>query len=102
VIEKIVYSPHLGKQTEFLQSTVSRILYGGARGGAQTLDSLILTPFGFRRMGDIAIGDQINNPDGSIARVIGVYPQGKKDIYEVTFIDGAKTKVTLDHLWLGK
>jgi len=34
--EVIKYSPHPGKQTEFLQSTVSRILYGGARGGTKS------------------------------------------------------------------
>ena len=32
-----MFKPHPGKQTEFLQSTANRILYGGARGGGKTL-----------------------------------------------------------------
>lgn len=89
------------KQEKFLASPAYEALFGGTKGPGKEmpLDSLICTPFGFKRMGDIKIGDQLSNPDGSVSRVIGVYPQGVKDIYKVTFDDGASCEVGLDHLW---
>ena len=44
------------------------------------------------------IGSQVSNPDGTVAKVIGVYPQGIKQTYKVTFSDGAVTYATEDHL----
>ena len=76
-------------------------LYGGAAGGAkaQPLDAIVYTPFGGRRMGDMKIGDVICHPSGTNTNVIAINPQGEKLIYEVTFIDGAKTRCCKDHLW---
>lgn len=71
-------------------------------GKASANSALVYTPFGPKKMGDIKINDQVSNPDGTVARVIGVYPQGEKEIYKVTFVDGASTRVTADHLWLFK
>ena len=31
--------------------------------------------------------------------MLGVYPQGEKDIYRVTAQDGASTLASADHLW---
>ena len=67
---------------------------------AQPLDALILTPDGFKRMGDMKIGDLIYGEDGDIHKVIGVYPQGEKDIYRVTFTDGTSTECCGEHLWM--
>lgn len=68
-------------------------------GKAQPLDSLVLTPTGFRRMGHIHIGDVLLAPDGKTTRVTGVFPQGEKDIYRVTFCDGRSVESCGDHLW---
>jgi hypothetical protein len=68
-------------------------------GKAQPLDAEIYTPYGPKKMGDIKIGDIISNPDGRGSRVIGVYPQGVKQIFKVKFIDGSETRVCGDHLW---
>ena len=68
-------------------------------GKAQPMDCKVLTPTGWKRMGDMAIGDTVVNPEGGTARVIGVYPQGKKAIYRVTFRDGAQTECCAEHLW---
>lgn len=76
-------------------------LYGGAAGGAkaQPLDAKIYTPFGYKLMGNIKVGDVIKSPSGGNTNVIGVHPQGLKKIYEVEFIDGAKTRCCGEHLW---
>lgn len=68
-------------------------------GKAQPLDAKLLTPYGWRLMGDIATGDYIIGADGNPARVTGVYPQGQKDIFEVVFSDGSKTRCCDEHLW---
>lgn len=68
-------------------------------GKAQPLYSKILTPSGWVTMGDISIGDDVITPDGNISKVLNVYPQGKKDIYEVTFHDGSKARGCKEHLW---
>jgi len=69
------------------------------RGRAQPVDTPVLTPAGFRRIGDLAVGDLVVASNGEPTPVIGVYPQGEKDIYRVTAQDGASTLCTGDHLW---
>jgi len=68
-------------------------------GKSQRLSSKIYTPTGYKLMGEIRIGDQVVNPDGGYANVIGVFPQGIMDIYRVTFSDGSFTDCTAEHLW---
>jgi hypothetical protein len=69
---------------------------------AQPLDAKVLTPQGWKRMGDMRVGDEVVTPCGAAAPVLGVYPQGRKQIFRVTFSDGASTRSCLDHLWLTK
>ena len=68
-------------------------------GKAQPLSSKVLTPNGWIKMGDIEEGQEINTPDGDTSTVIGIYPQGEQDVYEITFDDKTTVKCTLDHLW---
>ena len=81
---------------------VDEVLLGGQAGGGKgsPLNAKVLTPFGWSTMGEMKTGSMVCNPDGSIAKVIGVYPLGKKQLYEFIFQDGATTEVTEDHLWL--
>lgn len=78
------------------------IICGASQGDGkgQPLDALILTPFGFRKMGDMKVGCAITAPDGSVGNVIGVYPLGKRQLFRFTFHDGTSTEVTEDHIWL--
>lgn len=68
-------------------------------GKAQPLDAKILTPTGWMRMGDIKAGQMVIGSDGQATEVTGVYPQGEKEIFEVTFSDGATTECCDEHLW---
>lgn len=68
-------------------------------GKEQPLDSKILTPAGWKTMGEMKIGMEICHPTAQTSHVIGVYPQGFKDVYKVTFTDGSSTECGLDHLW---
>jgi phosphate starvation-inducible PhoH-like protein len=69
------------------------------RGRAQPVDTQVLTPDGFRAIGDLAVGDLVIGSNGVPTPVIGVYPQGEKDIYRVTAQDSASTLCSGDHLW---
>jgi hypothetical protein len=68
-------------------------------GHAQPLTAKVLTPSGFKRMGDIHVGDEVITIDGSATRVTDVFPQGKKPIYRVVLSDGSETRATADHAW---
>lgn len=68
-------------------------------GKAQPLDAKVLTPTGWVRMGDIQVGDWVVNSQGGPSQVIGVFPQGEKEVFRVGFSDGAATKCCDEHLW---
>jgi len=68
-------------------------------GKAQPLDALVYSPAGPRRMGDLAIGDVVLTPGGGRAQILGVFPQGDRPIFRVTFSDGSITEADAGHLW---
>lgn len=68
-------------------------------GKAQPVDTEIPTPTGKKRMGDLKVGDFVFNEHGKPIKVIGIFPQGQKEIYEVRFRDGRKTECCSEHLW---
>ena len=69
------------------------------RGRCHPTDTPVLTPDGFRPIGSLAVGDLVIGSNGEPTPVIGVYPQGEKDIYRLTTQDGASTLCSGDHLW---
>ncbi|EHK57736.1 PLxRFG domain-containing protein [Allomesorhizobium alhagi] len=69
-------------------------------GKAQPLDAKILTPSGWKRMGDIQVGDQVVTQSGQPTTVEAVFPQGEKEIFRVVFSDGSSTECCDEHLWL--
>lgn len=72
---------------------------GTSAGKAQPLYSKILTPDGWKTMGDMAIGSEVIASDGTVSKVLGVYPQGSQDVYRIWFEDGRYAESTQDHLW---
>jgi phosphate starvation-inducible PhoH-like protein len=69
------------------------------RGRAQPVDTSVLTPVGWRRFGDLEVGDLVIGSDGMPTPVIGVYPQGRKQVFRITAQDGASTLACAEHLW---
>jgi phosphate starvation-inducible PhoH-like protein len=69
------------------------------RGRAQPVETPVLTPEGWRRIGSLRVGDLVVGSDGRPTPVLGVYPQGVKDVYRVTAQDGASTLACGEHLW---
>jgi len=68
-------------------------------GKAQPLSAPVLTPHGWRKMGDIRPGDMVIGVDGRPTEVVAVHPQGVVPIYRVTASDGVQVEATGDHLW---
>jgi len=68
-------------------------------GKAQPLNAKIVTPEGMKTMGDMKVGSEVIDWDGNVVKVKGVFPQGEKDIYKVTFSDGTSTECCDEHLW---
>lgn len=63
------------------------------------VDELVATPKGFVRIGDIRVGDFVMNRKGQPTKVLGVFPQGKRDLYKVGFSDGVSCICDMEHLW---
>jgi hypothetical protein len=66
---------------------------------AQPLTELVLTPDGWRCMGELKVGDEVIAGDGTFTRITKITPQGIKPSYRVSFTDGASTECSDDHLW---
>lgn len=68
-------------------------------GKLQPLHEPVLTPEGWRPIGEIELGDHVIGQDGKPTLVTGVFPQGEKEIVRVHFNDGSWTDVGREHLW---
>ena len=63
-------------------------------------DTLIPTPKGWKRVGDIKSGDYLFGQDGKSTKVLQIHPQEeKKEIYKVILADGRIAECCEDHLW---
>ncbi|MBI4227887.1 MAG: PhoH family protein [Candidatus Omnitrophica bacterium] len=69
------------------------------RGRAQPHFSSVLTPRGYVSIGSLRAGDTVVGSDGAPTRVVGVYPQGRKEIFRIATQDGASALCCAEHLW---
>jgi hypothetical protein len=116
--EKWLYAQHKetpphkfqGKLIEFQKKGLAFLLHNPRSllademglGKALPLDSFLLTPDGWISMKHIQIGDHVVGQDGTGKKVIGVYPQGKRPVYQVTFSDGSSAECDKEHIWAVK
>lgn len=84
-----------------LTTSVNNAIFSGSRGRGkeQPISSLVLSDKGFIRMGDVTLDTKVFGCDGKLHPVTGIYPQGVKDVYEITFSDGTAARCGLEHLW---
>ncbi|KWO47327.1 replicative DNA helicase [Burkholderia sp. MSMB1459WGS] len=68
-------------------------------GKAQPLDARVKTLSGWKRMGELTIGDALASVDGAPSMVTGIYPQGERQVYRVRFSDGRSAECCDEHLW---
>lgn len=68
-------------------------------GKGELPDAKLLTPKGFKRFGDVSVGDKVISGSGKVSTVLGVFPKPKMPVYELTFDDGSKVRCSEDHIW---
>lgn len=94
-----IIQPQAGFQEKFVSTNVDFSVGGGVL-NPQPLDSLIATPNGFVRMGDIKAGDVICDTKGGTQVVNFVIDKGVQPCVEFTLSDGRKVQSALSHNWL--
>lgn len=88
-----------GGQTDMLSNDADIVIGGGSRGGPLVVDTRVVTPFGYRRIGDLKAGDIISGTDGGMQRVVYRQDHGLLPCYKLKFIDGSEVIASYDHLW---
>ena len=76
------------------------LLYGPP--GPQPYDTIMPTPLGLRRFGDLKVGDYVFNRCGYPVQVQEIYHKGKQPLYELVLEDGRTVKCSGSHLWTVK
>lgn len=67
--------------------------------GCQPPDSKVLTPSGWKAIGDMNVGDEVIGSAGTAIRVTGVHRPGEADLFRVSFKDGTSLVVDGAHIW---
>jgi len=75
------------------------VLKTRGRGYQQPNSEPVLTPDGFKTMGDLVAGDLVIGSNGDSTIIKEIIPQGNCDVYEIEFHDSRKVKCGLEHLW---
>jgi replicative DNA helicase len=92
--------PTLDDYTNMYGSKLFLIAARPGMGKELTLCSDVLLYNGtFKKMGDVMVGDKVASIDGKESKVVGVFPQGIKPVYEIEFSDGRCVKAGLEHQW---
>ena len=88
-----------GPQEQGLSSNVDILITGGNRGGgkANSYATPIVVPNGFKKMGDLKVGDRIVTPWDGIQEVTNIYEQGEKRCFVFHFDDGTTSTVMPEH-----
>lgn len=98
---------HFTDLHEYQQQTVNHVVrlpqsmlwLGLGLGKALQADQPVLTPDGWCAIEDLRVGDYVIGSNGKPIEVLGVYPQGQREIVSVKFKDGAEVLCDWDHLW---
>jgi replicative DNA helicase len=53
-------------------------------------------------MGSLSVGDKVYSRNGKLYNIVGVFPQGKKQVWNIKFYDGRTIDCCQDHLWTVK
>lgn len=89
------------RQKKVINATEPNIICLAAAGSGKSIpnSTIIPTPNGWRKVSEIKKGDFLFDQDGNPTKVLGVFPQGKKEVYEITFGDKRTAKCCVDHIW---
>lgn len=69
-------------------------------GKQQPVTEPVLTPSGWKPIGELSPGDYVIGSNGKPTKVLEVHPQTERRVFKVTFSDGSWTLAGPEHLWL--
>ena len=87
----------------FTQNGIKRVVVKSCSqiGKALSIETPIMTPDGFKLMGELEVGDKVFDEGGQICNVVAVTGiMYNRPCYEVTFSDGAKITADANHQWI--
>lgn len=89
------------QQQTIIDTTDGNMIVVACAGSGKALDNNtgVLTPHGYVSIGTIKVGDTVFDGTGKPTEVIAVYPQGKKQVYEVEDSHGNIIRCCGEHLW---
>lgn len=89
------------RQKKVINATEPNIICLASAGSGKSIpnSTMIPTPGGWKKVSEIKEGDFLFDQEGNPTKVLGVFPQGKKEVYEVTFGDKRTAKCCIDHIW---
>ncbi len=76
--------------------------YVAGRGAGKMLgiDTLIPTPSGWAKLGDLLVGDEVFDESGRTCRITAVYDGTPETAWRLTFSDGSTIDACGDHQWV--
>lgn len=99
-ISSVTGIEYSGDQLQVLECRDGMCVVSCAGSGKALLNGTgVLTPNGYVPIETLKVGDICYDNSGKEQEVIGVYPQGEKEIYNVTFSDNSVIPCCKDHLW---
>lgn len=104
--EKVENKKQYERVTEFTEThdaitTAGNQIINAVAGSGKALKNgtPVLTADGYEPIENLKVGDFVYSTDGKHHEVLGVFPQGKKKLYEVVSTDGVGVPCSPDHLW---
>lgn len=104
--EKVEDKEQYERVTEFTEThdaitTAGNQIINAVAGSGKALKNgtPVLTADGYEPIENLKVGDMVYGTDGKHHEVLGVFPQGKKKLYEVVSTDGVAVPCSPDHLW---
>jgi replicative DNA helicase len=80
----------------------SDLIIIGARtsvGKALTNNTLVAVSDGWKKMGELTLEDMVIGSDGRPHKILGIFPQGRREVYRVGFDDGTFVDCDKNHIW---
>jgi hypothetical protein len=101
--EKYSHRPPMNHQKEAIEKllTYNKFILADDMGVGKFIvnNTPIYTPTGYIKIGDLKVGDRVIGSDGNPYNVTGVFPQGEKELYKITFNDNYTILAGDEHLW---
>ena len=99
-IEESTGVSHSDEQLKILQHRGGMCILACAGSGKALKNGTgVLTPNGYIPIDSLNVGDICYDEKGQKQTIVGVYPQGRKEVCEVTFSDGSVIHCCEEHLW---